>query len=53
MTGRYSNRLNYRSNFLHRYLQDVGYVLQASRHFYYETPLNLASPRGFEPLYSP
>ncbi|CAM2169950.1 hypothetical protein BLAT2472_11256 [Burkholderia latens] len=26
MTGRYSNRLNYRSNFLHRYLQDVGYV---------------------------
>ncbi|CAM2339640.1 hypothetical protein BVIET440_10086 [Burkholderia vietnamiensis] len=52
MTGRYSNQLNYRSSFLHHHLQDLVHALQALRHFY-ETPLNLASPRGFEPLYSP
>ncbi len=52
VTGRYSNQLNYRSSFLLRHRQNVDYVLPALRHFY-ETPLNLASPRGFEPLYSP
>ncbi len=53
VTGRYSNQLNYRSSFLHSHPQDLVHALQALRHFYYETPLNLASPRGFEPLYSP
>ena len=52
VTGRYSNQLNYRSSFLHSHLQDHVHALQALRHFH-ETPLNLASPRGFEPLYSP
>ncbi len=53
VTGRYSNQLNYRSSFLHSRPQDSFTFLQALRHFDYETPLNLASPRGFEPLYSP
>ncbi|CAI8691474.1 conserved hypothetical protein [Burkholderia sp. IT-111MI5] len=52
MTGRYSNQLNYRSSFLHPTCRTSFMFLQALRHFY-ETPLNLASPRGFEPLYSP
>ena len=52
VTGRYSNQLNYRSSFLHHRLQDLVTFLHTLRHFY-ETPLNLASPRGFEPLYSP
>jgi Txe/YoeB family toxin of Txe-Axe toxin-antitoxin module len=52
VTGRYSNQLNYRSSFLYSHLQDTVTFLQVLRHFH-ETPLNLASPRGFEPLYSP
>ena len=52
VTGRYSNRLNYRSSFLTLTCRTSVTFLQALRHFY-ETPLNLASPRGFEPLYSP
>jgi hypothetical protein len=50
VTGRYSNRLNYRSS-LAACLAGVGYFLPARRLF--ERRRNLASPRGFEPLYSP
>ncbi|CAG9198318.1 conserved hypothetical protein [Burkholderia vietnamiensis] len=50
VTGRYSNRLNYRSS-LASCLAGVGYFLPAHRLF--ERRRNLASPRGFEPLYSP
>ena len=50
VTGRYSNQLNYRSSFA-SCLAGVGYFLPAHRLF--ERRRNLASPRGFEPLYSP
>ncbi len=51
VTGRYSNQLNYRSNFFSSFFEDQSsknmqrLVLAAAD--------VLASPRGFEPLYSP
>ena len=45
VTGRYSNQLNYHSSFFNNPLASSSAVAQAA--------VKVASPRGFEPLYSP
>ncbi len=47
VTGRYSNQLNYRS------AAAYSTTLSLQLHHYILLPEELASPRGFEPLYSP
>ncbi len=49
VTGRYSNQLNYRSAAVYSdYSMYCGV-----KAVWYHMPEELASPRGFEPLYSP
>ncbi len=49
VTGRYSNQLNYRSAAVYS-----DYSMHCSvKAVWYYMPEELASPRGFEPLYSP
>ena len=52
VTGRYSNQLNYHSN-LASWLADVGRFRKPQCRQLNDTADVLASPRGFEPLYSP
>jgi hypothetical protein len=52
VTGRYSNRLNYRSSLLLS-PAGVGRFPLAASPYCFGAAFVLASPRGFEPLYSP
>jgi hypothetical protein len=52
VTGRYSNRLNYRSSLLLHRRASVDSRWRR-RHTALAPHFVLASPRGFEPLYSP
>ncbi len=52
VTGRYSNRLNYRSSLLLNLRASVDSRWRR-RHTTLAPHFDLASPRGFEPLYSP